>query len=394
MLIKSPQKLIGITFYTFSILWAAILFLYVRVQIPNPFFGMTVLMKYYGFTAIFLLYTSLLPEIIRIYSPKFALNSLLNTMDKILVTAMFCFALLHLTLGFFYNLDGQLANIFFMTRHHTIAILFGLSAIIFIGIYLTSLISKYLPKKLVRILFFLRYIAVVFATIHAIFIGSHFADEFNIFAILFNLIVASVILFQIGAIAKVIEKTASNRADWLNQLYYFLLSATALGIILLLLHSPSHQKVLAHNLKRVQDIGITAHISPDDEPVVGKEADIVFETESENNKFDFKNCNCEIEIFSGSEKIASQEIKANGNTARLKYTFQKTGDYKIILNAKPQNLDSGFTNFSVDFPYYVRSKGSVIINYLLIILPIIFILLFTGTLYFLFRYYKKLNKNN
>ncbi|CAN5154256.1 hypothetical protein BH09PAT2_BH09PAT2_10820 [soil metagenome] len=123
-----------------------------------------------------------------------------------------------------------------------------------------------------------------------------------------------------------------------------------------ILFIPLLSPVMAHTLKIDGNIGITLHIDPDDEPLAGKEAKILFDIQDKSHQFDSanpSNCNCFLEIKDSSKSLEKLSLVAGNTYSQLRYTFPYGGKYTFIVTGKWDGQGVPFTPFSASYDYYV-----------------------------------------
>lgn len=142
----------------------------------------------------------------------------------------------------------------------------------------------------------------------------------------------------------------------------------------------------AHTLKVSNDIGLTIHVSPDDDPVAGKDTDIFFEIKDKNNKFNFDNCECKLSINKDGTEVNSQTLQTSGfESAGSRFNFPEIGVYQLNVTGKP--TDGSFNEFDVTFDLRVdRKDGENNTNYSG---PLIFGIILIASLLAFFYWFNK-----
>lgn len=120
---------------------------------------------------------------------------------------------------------------------------------------------------------------------------------------------------------------------------------------LLLIVGPFNTPVYAHILLTDGSIGAVVHISPDDDPIVGENADFFFEFKDKDNKFQPQNCDCQYEIKNGDNIIASGDLFASATNPSLEnasfsLVFPEKGIYHLSVIGKPKN-SGDFNQFNL-----------------------------------------------
>jgi len=93
--------------YALSLSWAYGLYHYVVFYYPTSAFSLSVVMRYFAFSALFLLYIVFFPGLILTFFPRFFLNGLLIHLRRSVGVSVFFFAALHGAIGFLNNLSGN-----------------------------------------------------------------------------------------------------------------------------------------------------------------------------------------------------------------------------------------------------------------------------------------------
>lgn len=188
--------------YTISILWALFLYYLAAVSNPSTTQALTVLQRYYGFTALALIYVVLTPGLLRVYLPSLPLNALFIKSRRAIGLSLFAFATVHMFLGFFVNLSGSLTGVFLLPIQNQWALLFSVIAyIIFLVMAATSFdgMRRRLGPKGWKMIHRCIYVAAILVIFHAFFIGSHFTNTKAFIPLLVNGVSLFYILLEIGA---------------------------------------------------------------------------------------------------------------------------------------------------------------------------------------------------
>ncbi len=125
-------------------------------------------------------------------------------------------------------------------------------------------------------------------------------------------------------------------------------------IILLIIYALfSPVKIFAHVLESNGSVGAVLHITPEDDPIAGEQSGFFFEFKDKENKFNPKDCDCNIYILQNGKEIYSSNL-FQGNTdpsldnASLFYTFPKKDVYKIKIIGSPISKDK-FQKFTLEY---------------------------------------------
>lgn len=187
--------------YGLAFLWALGLYANAATQFPTTGSALSVLMRNYALTALFLLYIVLTPGLLLSFFPTFWLNSILVHMRRAFGLSVFFFGFLHATIGFFHNLSGTISSITFLSSRNQWALVFSITAFsIFSALAFTSfdVMMKRLGKYWKR-LHKLIYLAAILSVFHAFFIGSHFTIPTNFIPVIVNILSLVFILLEVAA---------------------------------------------------------------------------------------------------------------------------------------------------------------------------------------------------
>jgi hypothetical protein len=112
------------------------------------------------------------------------------------------------------------------------------------------------------------------------------------------------------------------------------------------------QRVSAHTYSTDGAITVLMHSNPDDDPIAGEPAALLFDVDDKNDKFDPINCNCTVIISTENKEIFNgPALRIDGPSIyglTLPFTFPQRGIYQIKFSGGPKN-SSQFQNFSVNF---------------------------------------------
>lgn len=161
----------------------------------------------------------------------------------------------------------------------------------------------------------------------------------------------------------------------------------------------------AHVLETNNTVGAVMHITPDDNPLAGKESAIILSFKDKEGKFSQETCDCELQIRQNKKVLFSQPLfqsitNTQDTTATIFYTFPKKNTYTISVIGKPIPEES-FVPFTLNYTIQVEQEKAKEIttkkttpsnmyesftNYF-VLLFLFFVIIFVGL--FLFRRYKK-----
>lgn len=128
--------------------------------------------------------------------------------------------------------------------------------------------------------------------------------------------------------------------------------ALALSVIV---SSPHY--ALAHTLKSDGTVGAVLHISPDDDPVVGKQSELVFELQDSANKFEMAMCLCTLSIEQGGERIFTEQLSNTRESLQsVAYSFPEKGVYTIIIEGSSHHKT--FPSFKLSYDIRVEKESA------------------------------------
>lgn len=122
--------------------------------------------------------------------------------------------------------------------------------------------------------------------------------------------------------------------------------------------------VAAHVLRADGPIGAVIHITPADDPIIGKDATFAFEFKDKENKFKVSACDCVFTISRNGEELFNQTLPKNDSGSGLEspvftYVFLEKGIYQIQMSGKPV-LGANFQNFNLKYDLRVERTGESI----------------------------------
>lgn len=114
------------------------------------------------------------------------------------------------------------------------------------------------------------------------------------------------------------------------------------------------QIVSAHTLKVDRAIGVTVHITPDDEPVVGAQSQIMIGIQDKEGRFNTAagECICAVTVLLNGLAVETLPFIMTGSTAMVTYKFQQSAVYKLEVSGSSRQPGS-FQNFSTSYSYRV-----------------------------------------
>lgn len=96
------------------------------------------------------------------------------------------------------------------------------------------------------------------------------------------------------------------------------------------------------------------HINPNEDPVAGKESEILFLINDKDKKFQPENCDCQASVMFGTTTLLNQQVSTAKTSYRgifapaIAFTFPQKGIYSIKLMGEPKNEQS-FQKFSITY---------------------------------------------
>lgn len=191
--------------YSFALLWALWIYWSSASAIPEAGIALATMMRLFGLTALFLLFITLTPGLVRVYFPRFSLNPLFIHSRRAFGVSVFFFATLHGSIGFFNNLAGNLTSVFFLSDQSQLALLFSTLAFIILSLLAITSFDKATEvlghdrwKKLHRFVYLAGYLVVF----HAFFIGSHYTNPYSFIPLATNFLALSFIFLEVLATLK------------------------------------------------------------------------------------------------------------------------------------------------------------------------------------------------
>lgn len=107
--------------------------------------------------------------------------------------------------------------------------------------------------------------------------------------------------------------------------------------------------VIAHQLASDNGVNAVLHIDPDDAPVAGRKAQLIFYLGSESPSFHAQDCGCQLSLNLRHRQIANPPLQLGSSSATVTITFPQAGVYTVLLNGN---------TFHVKFVVRVAKAGS------------------------------------
>ena len=124
----------------------------------------------------------------------------------------------------------------------------------------------------------------------------------------------------------------------------------------------SFQTAFGHEIKDDRDISVILHTNPDDDPIVGQPAAVLFSVSDKNNKFDNSQCDCRVIISEhGTELLSTALYRVTDSSTiyayTMPFTFPKKDVYTIAMIGNPKTANA-FQSFRVEYDLRV-DRGSM-----------------------------------
>ena len=191
--------------YAGSLLWATVLFMYAaQTTGPSAAVSLSVLMRQFALTGLYLLFLTLVPGLLSIYFPTLPFNALLVRARRAMGLSGFYFGAAHGLIGFIYNLSANILSPLFLAPRYQLALLCSATAFIILALLAFTSIDRVEhwlgPIKWKRLHRYI-YWAVILIVIHAFLIGSHFTSPAAFIPKLTNCIALTLLILEAGATA-------------------------------------------------------------------------------------------------------------------------------------------------------------------------------------------------
>jgi len=218
------SKFIRLIIYVLALLWVFLLYILALRNFPNQL--SPTLVRWYGLTALFLLYLVLTPGLLSVFFPKFWLNSLIVISRRALGVSMFFFALFHAILAFSYHFKGSVFTLFGLPPAYKLATIFGVAALLILFIMAVTAFDKsvaFLKYKHWKRIHRLLYPASILILFHALIRGSDFVHQTNL-KLLVIFLSLTYIQLEAEATYIILSQNFKKRPIWKTAVYYFLLA--------------------------------------------------------------------------------------------------------------------------------------------------------------------------
>jgi hypothetical protein len=118
----------------------------------------------------------------------------------------------------------------------------------------------------------------------------------------------------------------------------------------------------AHFIKTNNDFGLTFHIDPGDDPVVGKKATVYLEIKDKQNKFAALDCDCRAKITGSGGEVYNSKIFTQTNQTNdiakpaFQVVFPKKDIYTLEIQGK--SMTNTFSEFTIKTEIRVEKMES------------------------------------
>jgi hypothetical protein len=124
-------------------------------------------------------------------------------------------------------------------------------------------------------------------------------------------------------------------------------------ILLLLVMVTWPQFLFAHEVKLQNDISVTLHMEPQDDPVVGEPGELFLSFKDFQNRFNIDDCDCSAKVFSKDKVLFNGHLSEKAgesfgsNSVVINTIFPKKAIYTVSLIAKSKT--GVFPDVKMDF---------------------------------------------
>ncbi len=117
----------------------------------------------------------------------------------------------------------------------------------------------------------------------------------------------------------------------------------------------------AHTFQTDGSITVLLHTNPDDDPIAGQPAAVLFQITDTANKFDSSKCDCSVTISRQNNILFTapllRVVGASIYDLTQAYTFQERGVHQITVNGKPK-IAGEFQSFKVQHDLRIDRGGA------------------------------------
>ncbi len=188
------------------------------------------MIRIYGFSALFLLFLTLTPGLIRVYFPHFILDSIMIKSRRALGLSTFTFALAHGVWAFIFYFSADLNNVSKVSPSYQVAFYFAAAALFIFFLLAASSFDKVvelLSFKGWKILHRLVYLAFLLSVLHTFIRGTHLSLPYQTIALGMVYLTLTFILLEI--MATVIYVITNYSSKFKASLVFALLIAIGLS---------------------------------------------------------------------------------------------------------------------------------------------------------------------
>jgi hypothetical protein len=119
--------------------------------------------------------------------------------------------------------------------------------------------------------------------------------------------------------------------------------------------------VFTHTLKIENEVGVTLHIDPDDDPIAGAESVFYPKINDKTDKFKISDCDCRVSISQGSNTLFQTilippQTDLDSKETSFKYTFPSKGTYQLEMSGS--SFSKSFNNFQVKYDLNINRQVS------------------------------------
>jgi hypothetical protein len=139
---------------------------------------------------------------------------------------------------------------------------------------------------------------------------------------------------------------------------------SAIALLLIIFLTPCFTRLAsAHILQTDGAISVLLHTNPDDDPIIGKPADLLFLVSDRTSGFTTANCNCAITISKDNKQLLGGPLTKVDSLNTIfgfsqPFTFPQKGIYTVVVTGSPKTPKS-FQNFQVKYDLRVARENSL-----------------------------------
>lgn len=118
----------------------------------------------------------------------------------------------------------------------------------------------------------------------------------------------------------------------------------------------------AHTYVTDGTITVLLHTNPDDDPIAGEPAAMLFEVTDSTKKFQAENCACRVAVANSGQTLLDTELlRISGASVyafTMPLTFPQRAVYHIVVTGQPHTAGQ-FQSFKVEYDLRVDRQGAV-----------------------------------